>query len=237
MYDMHSHILPNMDDGSSSVEMSLEMLRTLREQGVEKVLLTPHFYAYRTDIDSFLERRKNSVDTLLAALKETPIDISLYVGAEVLYFDDIWCAENVDKLTIEGTEYIMIEFPFAPLNDFMMDRISKLISKGYTPIIAHVDRCLKYNKGLDYFYKLAEMGALLQMNVSSVMNFVLRFKIMPLIKKGLITVLGTDAHNMQDRKPDYDDALVYINKVFTKQDYQYVLDRQARILENAIKIY
>lgn len=237
MYDMHSHILPNMDDGSSSVEMSLEMLRALREQGVEKVLLTPHFYAYRTDIDAFLEKRKKSIKCLLDALKETPIDISLYVGAEVLYFDDIWCAENVDKLVIEGTKYIMVEFPFSPFNDFMMDRISRLISKGYTPIIAHIDRYLRYNRGLGYFYKLAEMGTLLQMNVSSAMSFASRIKLMPLIKKGLISVLGTDAHNMTERKPDYGETLPYMKKIFTEQSYQYVLNRQAKILENAIKIY
>ena len=237
MYDMHSHILPNMDDGSSSVEMSLEMLRALRNQGVEKVLLTPHFYAYRTDIESFLDKRKKSVNSLLGALKENPIDISLYMGAEVLYFDDIWCVDNIDKLTIEGTKYILVEFPFSPLNDFMVDRISRLVSKGYTPIIAHVDRYIKYNRGLGYFYKLVEIGALLQMNVSSVTGFISRIKIMPLIKKGLISLLGTDAHNMQGRKPDYEEALPYIKKIFTEQNYQDILNKQDKILKNAIKIY
>lgn len=237
MYDMHSHVLPNIDDGSTTVEMSLDMLRALKEQGVENVLFTPHFYAYRTDVDSFLKKRKESIDSILNALKENSIDINLYVGAEVLYFDDIWCAENVDKLVIEGTKYIMVEFPFSRFNDFMMDRISRLISKGYIPIIAHVDRYLRYNRGLKYFYKLVEMGALLQMNMYSVTSFISRMRMKPLIKRGLISLFGTDAHNMQDRKPDYGDALPYIKKIFTEEDYQYVLDRQARILENAIKIY
>ena len=104
MIDIHTHILPCIDDGSPSVEVSIEMLRSLSEQGVKKVVLTPHFYAYRTDVESFVKKQEKALNALLEGLKKTPVDISLYLGAEVLYFDDVWAVDNLDALTIKGTK-------------------------------------------------------------------------------------------------------------------------------------
>ena len=68
MIDIHTHILPNFDDGSASVEISVNMLKALREQGVKNVVLTPHFYDYRTDVDSFVQKRQKALDVLIEEL-------------------------------------------------------------------------------------------------------------------------------------------------------------------------
>lgn len=237
MIDIHTHILPNFDDGSSSVEISVNMLKALREQGVKKVVLTPHFYAYRTDVDSFVQKRQKALDVLIEELKKEPVDISLYLGAEVLYFDDVWALDNLDELCICGTKYIMIEMPFARWNDTMVEKISKIVSRGYIPIIAHIDRYVKKQKGLMYFYRLAELGALLQINTSSVLSFYNRLRLKRLIEKGVVTLFGTDCHNMGARAPIYDKALPFIKRMTTKETYQYMIDRQNAVLKRADKKY
>ncbi len=237
MIDIHTHILPYIDDGSPNVEASIEMLRSLSEQGVKKVVLTPHFYAYRTDVEGFIKKRDKALNALLEELKKTPIDISLYLGAEVLYFDDVWAVDNLDALTIKGTKYIMIEMPFTKWTDSIMVKISRLTSKGFIPIIAHVDRYITKQKGLSYFYQLAEQGALLQVNTSSVLSFYNRIRLRPLFKKGVITLFGTDCHNMAVRPPVYKECLPYIKKLVSKRRYQYMIDRQNSVLKKAQKIY
>lgn len=237
MIDIHTHILPCIDDGSPDVEISIKMLRSLSEQGVRKVVLTPHFYAYRTDVETFSQKRENSLNVLLEELKKLNVDISLYLGAEVLYFDDIWTVDNLDLLTIKGTKYIIVEMPFTRWTDTMIDKVSKLISKGYIPIIAHIDRYISKQKGLSYFYQLAELGALLQVNLSSVLSFYNRLRLKPLFKKGVITLFGTDCHNMDARLPMYKDCLPYIKKMVSEDRYQYMIDRQNYILKKAQKIY
>jgi hypothetical protein len=95
MIDFHTHILPGIDDGSSNSESSIMLLKKLKKQGVSKVLLTPHFYAYSSNAENFCETRKLSAQNLLKALENDPVDIELYLGCEVLYFDEIWRIEKI----------------------------------------------------------------------------------------------------------------------------------------------
>ncbi|MBR1970510.1 MAG: hypothetical protein IKA17_09165 [Clostridia bacterium] len=237
MIDIHTHILPFIDDGSPDCEVSIKMLSSLCEQGVSKVVLTPHFYAYRTDVESFVCKREISVNKLLDELKKKPVDISLYLGAEVLYFDEVWTVDNLDELTIKGTKYIMVEMPFCRWTDSMIGKISRLTSKGYIPIIAHIDRYIKKQKNFSCFYRLAEQGALLQVNTASVLSFFSRLRLKTLFKKGVITLFGTDCHNMEGRAPLYEESMQYIKKMVSKEQYQYMIDRQNFVLKEAQRIY
>ena len=123
MIDFHSHFLPRMDDGSRSVEESLEMLRVSLDQGVDVMAATPHFYAFREDPDSFLERRAAAFARL--PLEDAPHP-KLLLGAEVYYFDGMSNSESLRRLTLEGTRYILIEMPFSRWSDHMVDEVLRL---------------------------------------------------------------------------------------------------------------
>ena len=112
MVDFHTHILPGMDDGSRDVEQSLAMLRMEREQGIETVVLTPHFYARQNAPARFLERRSQSFQKLSAALDESCP--RLLLGAEVQYFDNMDRAEEIGSLCIGDTGVLLLEMPFLP---------------------------------------------------------------------------------------------------------------------------
>lgn len=236
MIDFHTHILPEIDDGSSGVSESVKLLRMLKEQGVEKVVLTPHFYAYSSSAESFIRLRKDALDKLVRQLCKESLDIDIYLGCEVLYFEEIWRLENLKNYCIAGTRYLLVEMPFSSWTDTVIDGIEKIMAKGYIPIIAHFERYLGYRGNEKKLRKLLFMGALLQMNCEFLNNFFTRRKAIEYIKKGYVSVLGTDCHNLSKRAPNYDTANAYLKKKLSSRRYESFQKKQMRILSGAEKV-
>ena len=236
MIDFHTHIMPEIDDGSSSEYESVQLLKTLREQGVDKVLLTPHFYAYSSSAETFDELRESSLKALMEALSDTPLDVELYLGCEVYYFEELWRVEKLKDFCIKGTDYILIEMPFSAWTDSMVRGIEKIIGKGITPIIAHFERYISYGN-MSKIYELIEMGALLQMNCDYINRFATRRKAIKLIKKDIVAVLGSDCHNMDKRRPEYLSAVDHLRKKLSKERFNRFFSFQKRILSKAEPVY
>jgi protein-tyrosine phosphatase len=117
--DFHSHILPDMDDGSASVEESLAMLRMEQEQGITHVVATPHFYARYDSPAQFLQKRERA-EALLRKEMEKYKDLpQLTVGAEVYYFAGMSESEFLPQLTTGGGNCILVEMPHGPWTDQM----------------------------------------------------------------------------------------------------------------------
>ena len=147
--DFHSHVLPEMDDGSRDAEMSVMMLKMLCSQGVGYVVATPHFYPYETNFDQFLRKRQESVDRLVKAVGEEDRAVmpQLFVGAEVAYFRGISKSEAVNCLCVEGTKLMLLEMPFDRWENDELNEVLAIKSRlGITPMIAHIDRYLPYQK-------------------------------------------------------------------------------------------
>ena len=237
MIDFHTHILPEIDDGSSSAKESLVLLKMLKEQGVENVFLTPHFYAYSSSAESFRERRNSSLKELVAELEKDSLDINLYLGCEVFFFEELWRIEELADFCIKGTNYILIEMPFSEWTDSMVRSIEKIIGKGFTPIMAHFERYLRYNGNLSKIYEIAQMGALFQMNCKYLNSFFTRRKAVSFVKKGIVIALGTDCHNISFRKPDYLSAISYLKKKLRKEQFERFIYFQNRIVSQAERVY
>ena len=162
MIDFHTHILPGMDDGSQATHESLQMLTLESEQGAQEILLTPHFYAHFDKISSFLERREYSFRKLTKALNEhdmgTPL--SLRKGAEVYYFPGIGDAKQIRELTIEGTDILLLEMPFAQWTDEIYVDVKKLIEKQKLTILLvcffHTHKDMLFNPSSKSFFSAIE---------------------------------------------------------------------------------
>ena len=221
--DMHSHILPKIDDGSKSIETSIEMLRESGKQGVELMVATPHFYADAKRIEKFLEERQKAAADLkerIAGLDEKLPDF--ICGAEVAFFDGISKADKVDLLTIEGTKLLLVEMPFESWSDSVMEEIRRLIYKrGFTPVIAHVERFFPFKGNPDRIRDLMELPLYIQMNGEALEDFWHKNKYISMLKKDQIHLLGTDCHGMHRRPPNLQKAREYI----AKKAGQEVLDR------------
>ena len=208
MIDFHSHFLPRMDDGSSSVEESLEMLRSSLEQGVEVMAATPHFYAFREDPDSFLERRAAAFAKLPLADAPHP---KLLLGAEVYYFDGMSHSESLRRLTLEGTRYILIEMPFSRWSDHMVDEVLRLRDRlRLKPYLAHIERYLHAQRGTGYIDRFLQEGMLIQCNADFFLTRSTVRKALKMLRNGQIHILGSDAHNMAERAPELGEAVPLI---------------------------
>lgn len=209
--DFHSHILPNIDDGSDSVETSLNMLSTMHNQGVNAVIATPHFYAHKDRVDSFIQKRQSSYELLKKSLPNKCPDI--FLGAEVAYFRGISSAEEVKKLTIEKTGILLLEMPFQKWNDEIIGEVKHLVnSRKFAVMIAHLDRYLDIKDNKPSLKKLLSMPVIIQLNASAFLNHKVKRKVVKLVEKQGRVVLGSDAHNMNSRPPVLGDARAFISK-------------------------
>ena len=140
--EYHCHILPGIDDGASDAETSLEMIETLKEQGIERIIATPHFYAHReASVESFLRKRQAAFDEIKdrAAIK------NIVLGAEVAIEHGISEVPGIEKLAVEGTKMILLELPYRAYEKWMAEEIYNIHAEYKLKImLAHVHRYLRY---------------------------------------------------------------------------------------------
>lgn len=210
MLDIHSHILPKMDDGSKSAEMSIEMLRKSRSQGVTTMVSTSHFYGYDEPPERFLERRDRAVSKLTPLLSDKEPEILL--GAEILYYPGISQSEAIPQLAIQGTNLLMIEMPFVRWSDKIFDELITLQYNSRLHIVlAHVERYKNIQKR-DMYESLFEQPFYFQCNAEAFKSFSTRKLVLKMIDQGLLHFMGTDCHNTDKRPPNMDEARKVIEK-------------------------
>ncbi len=217
MIDCHTHILPRIDDGSRSSDESIDMLRMERDQGIETVILTPHFYAEQESVASFLHRREASFarlserrEQIAAGGEQLP---ALIPAAEVRYFAAMSRADDIEKLCIGDTRYILVEMPFDTWSDGVFRDLEILQSSGIKPVIAHIERFIKFQKGTDNLERLWSMDLMIQSNASFFTDWRTKRTALKLLKQGRIDLLGSDCHRAEgERIPDIADARAVIEK-------------------------
>lgn len=215
MIDFHSHVLPKMDDGSSNVEESIQMLEMLWAQGVKKVVATPHFVANSESIDKFLQRRQKSYEMLCEKANDNLPKMVL--GAEVEYYSGIGRMENLDKLCIEGTSILLLEMPFVRWTEYTVRELEEIsATKNVTVVLAHVERYIAKN-GINVLHRLYQNGIFMQVNAECFETFLVRRKICRLFENGAIRFLGSDCHNTTSRKPQIYKAFDFLKKKYGEE--------------------
>ena len=208
--DFHTHILPAVDDGSKNVETSIQMLSEEFRQGIEKVVLTPHFYPNHDSPQRFLERRKKAEIKLIEEMPKHQEMPEIRFGAEVYFFDGISDCEFISGLAIEDTKSIMIEMPLRRWSDRMIYELDGIRQKqSLTPIIAHIDRYVDFIDK-DVFRKLSDVGVLIQANAEFFISRKTRKNALKMLGRGDIHLLGSDCHDLTERRPNLNEALEVI---------------------------
>ena len=212
MIDWHSHILPEMDDGSRNVDESLQMLALLEKQAVNTVVATPHFYANEESVDEFLNRRSKAFETLCSAKGEN--GIRLLCGAEVRYYPGIGRMQELGKLAIEGTKLLLLEMPMGKWTEATVNELTELSATcGLRIVMAHIDRYLGF-VDLKTIDRLCEHGLMMQVNASFFERMGTRRKALKMLDMGLIHFVGSDCHNLTTRPPKVCSAYDAVRKRF-----------------------
>ncbi len=211
--DFHCHILPGIDDGSSSVEESVVMLQQEASHGIEHVIATPHFYAHRDNLSMFIENRERSEQLLRETMAKHSGLPQLGVGAEVYFFTGISESREISSLAISSTNCIMVEMPQPPWTEAMYRELEQLHTKrGLIPIIAHIDRYITRFRTFGINEKLAELPVFVQANAEFFLHRQTKSIALRMLRNGKIHLLGSDCHNLHSRSPNLSEAAKLIGE-------------------------
>lgn len=237
MIDIHTHVLPTIDDGPTTMTESLEMCRIAVNDGIKKIIATPHVQngMYDLDANKVLEK----IYLLNQLVKQEGLDLVIFPGAEVHLNDRLLDAEILKEssiLTINGgRKYILLEFPFQWVPSGTEHVIFKLRSMGFTPILPHLERNFKIQRDPYMVRHFAEMGAILQVTAQSITG---DFDAAPLkcvlwmLKNNLVHVIASDAHSPIARPPILSMAVKVVSEMLGEEAAKkMVLEHPKMILE------
>lgn len=235
MIDIHCHILPNVDDGSESLEESIEMAKIAESEGITRIVNTSHChfdFKYKKGNELKLELEKfNQV------LKEENINIEVLLGNELYYTRDLIERFNeLDFFSMNNSKYILMEF--SPINfpKNIEDVIYEIKIRGYIPIIAHAERYKQVQEDVNIVLDCIKEGALIQVNASSILGKngeKAEDTSKKLLDNNMVHFVATDAHSSNRRRPLIKDSYNYILKNYGKEvSEKLFIENPTAVIEN-----
>lgn len=228
--DFHSHILPGIDDGSRNIEESVALLDMMAEDGVETVCATPHFYSHKISIDGFINRRNEAFEKLKPHLK--PEHPKILLGAEVLYNHSLIQCDELSRLCLEGTDYLLWEMPYTQITKGIVTDTEELAGSTQIKLmIAHIERYLHFTS-YDELASLMSLDVIGQINCKSLTKFSSRRQVKKLISDGYVHLLGTDYHRTDSGHELLGVAEKFLTKMYGEKIVSAVYRNSRLILEN-----
>ena len=215
MIDFHSHILPNIDDGSRNMEQTVEILKEAKNAGFNKIISTSHYMEEYYNIDE--KQRKK----LIEEVKEQNQGIELFLGSEIYVTGNIVeLLKDQKASTINNSKYVLFELPLNTKEIIAKEVIYRLIENNYVPIIAHPERYKYVQENIEYIMELVGMGALLQSNYGSIIGMYGRkaeSTVKKLLKEDSVQFLGSDVHREKQVYDKIPKILKKLNKIVSKE--------------------
>lgn len=223
MEDLHSHLLYGIDDGSKSIEESISLLKEMKKNGIEELVLTPH-YVENSKYNCNNSDKVKLYQELIKRVEEENINIRMYLGNEVFITPNmIKLLDKGEITTINNSRYILFEFSLRQIYNNTKEIISDLVSHGYIPILAHPERYVEFQNHPEEVESYLMMGVLLQGNLTSLFGKYGKTSEKTLkyfLKKKWISFLGSDTHH------DYKYPIKKLEKKIYKitKDKNYIQD-------------
>lgn len=235
MLDIHCHLLYEVDDGSQSIEESVEMVKQYIETGYSGCVATSHYHRDRVIVDSDTVYEK--IKALKKELAGQEIHFDIYPGSEI-YLDEksLEDIRNGKALTINNSSYVLCELPFRVRSKKRENILYEMKSEGLRPIIAHPERCKYVQKNPNLILEFVEKGYLVQMNLYSLLRDSTKDLCKDLLNKDLITVVGTDAHRSVWRSPLVGDCLLELKKIVGEKRFELLTEDNPEKIVNNIPI-
>lgn len=230
MIDIHSHLLYGVDDGPKTIEESIKMLENAKEQGIDSMILTPH---YRRGMFGYPNEEIEEHFKELKQIAEK-IGIDLYLGTEFHVNSSIveYLKEGRCK-TLAGTTYVLAEYKYDTAFTYIKSSVQDLILHGFIPIIAHVERYACMTERLERVEMLRDMGALIQVNADAVLGidgFKIKGYVKKLLKKGHVDFVASDSHGMHERVNNLGKCRDYLYKKYDSDYVDEILEKNAQMI-------
>ena len=234
IYDIHCHIVPGVDDGATDIEETGKLLRMEYEQGVRTIIATPHF-RFRM-FETSAEKVKEQFKLVEKAAAEVASDLHVYLGCEFhTNMEMISMLRENKVMTLAGSRYVLTEFSHNSEENYIRERLSTLLSGGYKPIVAHIERYEATRTSMDFVEELVDMGVCMQINADSITGkdgFFTKRYCNRVMKQDLLHFVGSDFHNSTKRISRIGEAYRVVTAKFG-QDYadELFICNPERILE------
>lgn len=236
IFDVHNHVLYNVDDGAQTLEESLEMIGEGYKQGVRGMILTPHFCYGRQKAD--IETMREHFEVLKEKSAEMYPHMKLYLGQEIMATEGMveWLNEG-KVMTMADSRYVLVEFTPDVSYPVMERYVQNLRVTGYSPIIAHCERyaCLRgwFNKpNIEKIKHIVEMGSYMQVNARSVYGDEKKF-VDILMERDLLHLIGTDAHSSKKRRINMEKCVDFLQKKYNDEYIRLLLaENPQKIIDN-----
>ena len=233
MIDIHSHLLYSVDDGSQTIEESLNIIRELNNIGITDIILTPH-YIKESKYNNSKKENMKILNTLKKSLLENKIKTNLYLGNEIYINNEIeeLLKKNIIS-SLNDTNYLLIELPLTGEYEGYLEIFENLINEGYHIILAHPERYYSFQNDFNKIYELEQIGVYFQSNIESIVGSYGRNAIKMvkrLLKEKKISFLATDIHHQKKDYNKWQKARKKILKYVTKEEYNILTYKNPRKL-------
>jgi protein-tyrosine phosphatase len=209
--DLHTHCLPQMDDGAKDCNMSIQMLQTLKKQGVRKAFLTSHYYSQRESLSGFLQRRSDSYQ-ILSSFQGIADSPETFLGAEIYLTQELY-EQDLRPLCLGDTRILLLELPRQSYRPWILEELHNLTyALNIIPVLAHIERYQTYYHSQDFKELLSFEDLILQFNAGALQSRENRRFLYSLSEEGYPMLIGSDTHNMSARMPSFDKALPVLTK-------------------------
>ncbi|WP_411843761.1 tyrosine-protein phosphatase [Salinicoccus sp. HZC-1] len=234
MIDIHNHVLIGVDDGPQSEEEATNLLKQAIENGITDIIVTPHHYS--GDFINLKSKIMEKMEEITYIIKKHHLDIKLYPGQEIRINGDLVNElESGVNLPLNQTQYVLVEFSFTEIVSYAENLFFDLQMKGYTPVIAHPERCRPMAKDPNKLYELIEKGAIGQLTAGSVCGALgegMQETSLKMIEHNLVHVVASDAHHSTMRPFMLKEAYQVIEERLGAEYVEYLNQNAEAILNN-----
>lgn len=210
MIDLHTHILPGIDDGANDLNDSKALLEAQYAGGVRKLFLTPHYYPDKKTLGDFLSDRARAYESLMTIWDPRTMP-EVKVGAEVRYSPEL-IQTDLSGLTLGDTDYILLELSNRRFPAHLDQVIQNLVMMGYTPILAHLERYSYFVNEPNLIAKYITKGAMGQVNAEAFLDRNKRSFASACMKHSLAHIIASDTHDLIRRPPMFKDIDNLVSK-------------------------
>lgn len=236
-FDMHCHLLFGVDDGPACITEALTLLQQEYDDGVRTIYLTPHYR--RNMFECPNEVRVQNFELLKTHAKQHFPELNLKLGCEIhVSMDLVQDLKSGNCSPLEGTDFILLEFQEAAEKKYIIERCHAAMTGGYSPIIAHAERCIAIRRDFRLLQKLSDMGVYIQMNAGSISGedgFLRKRFCKKVMQRNLLHFVGSDAHNPKNRKPNIRKCARYMKRIMGADYRDQIMEINPReIIEGSV---
>ena len=239
MIDIHTHILPSIDDGSRSVDETFNLLKEAHEAGFTTIVSTSHYFLGHYEAEEKV--RKSYIDAISEKLPEVIPNLQICVGSEIYVTNEIVSLIEEHKAsTINSTNYVLFELPFEHQETNLKDIIYKLLGHNYIPIIAHPERYKYVQKDPNILQDLIEIGVLFQSNLASIIGWYgkeTKKTVKQLLENNFIHFLASDVHRQETIYPQIPAILNELKEILSEEKIEELTTTNPSLMLSGEKIY